>query len=99
MKYAYHIAIFCALAFSCRKKTIPLPPQPLGFVQADVNNKPQAVVYYDIGISPVLKLIFNNTIDRQSVVPNISLNENVAGPVPVNFSYEKNDSVVVVIPQ
>lgn len=101
MRIVYCIAMFFMLAFSCQKKTTPpLPPDPLLFVKAEVDNKLQAAVYYDTRITPVLKLTFNNSIDRQTVVTNISLKENVvAADVLVNYSYEKNDSVVVIIPQ
>src|SRR5687768_329885 len=98
MWHVYRIAIFCVLAFSCRKGSI-IPPDPLLFIKADIDNKTQSPIYYDTRVSPVLKLIFNNSIDRQSVTANISLTENVAGTIPLNISYEKNDSVIVMIPQ
>jgi hypothetical protein len=98
MGKVYFITIFFFVAFSCQKKSDPTPPDPLQFVQAVVDNKPQAGIYYDIKRQPVLKLSFNNSIDRQTVANNISLQENNT-VVPVNYSYEKNDSIVVITPQ
>jgi hypothetical protein len=97
----YFIIIVLTLGFSCKKKDAdPPPPDPLQLVTIQVDNKPSAVVYYDIRINPVIKLVFNNAVDRQTVATNISLTENVAaGAAPVNFTYEKNDSVIVIAPQ
>jgi len=98
MGKVYFISIFFLVAFSCQKKSDPTPPDPLQFVQAVVDNKPPAAIYYDVKRQPVLKLSFSNSIDRQTVANNISLLENNA-VVPVNYSYEKNDSTVVITPQ
>ncbi len=97
----YFIIIVLTLGFACEKKdAVPPPPGPLQLVAVQVDNKPSVAVYYDIRINPVLKLVFNNAVDRQTVATNISLNENVvAGAVPINFTYEKNDSVIVITPQ
>ena len=97
----YFIIIALTLGFACEKKdAVPPPPGPLQLVAVQVDNKPSVAVYYDIRINPVLKLVFNNAVDRQTVATNISLNENiVAGAVPINFTYEKNDSVIVITPQ
>jgi len=98
MGKVYFISIFFLVAFSCQKKSDPAPPDPLQFVQAVVDNKPQAAIYYDVKRQPGLRFSFNNSIDRQTVANNISLRENNA-VVPVNYSYEKNDSTVVIAPQ
>lgn len=97
----YFIIIVLTLGFACEKKdAVPPPPSTLQLVAVQVDNKPSVAVYYDIRINPVLKLVFNNAVDRQTVATNISLNENVvAGAVPINFTYEKNDSVIVITPQ
>jgi hypothetical protein len=98
MGKVYFITLFFFVAFSCQKKSDPTPPDPLQFVQAVVDNKPQAAIYYDVKRQPVLKFSFNNSVDRATVAANISLIENIT-VMPVNYSYEKNDSVVVITPQ
>ncbi len=97
----YSIIIVLVLGIACKKKDAdPPPPDPLLLVTVQVDNKPSAAVYYDIKINPVLKLAFNNAVDRQTVAANVTLNENViAATVPVNYTYEKNDSVIVITPQ
>jgi len=87
------------LVISCKKKdTVPVPPGPLQLISVQVDNKPPAAVYYDVRINPVLKLSFNNSVNRQTVAANVSVLENGVTAVPVNYSYEKNDSVIVVSP-
>lgn len=97
----YSIIIVLVLGIACKKKDADPPlPDPLLLVTVQVDNKPSAAVYYDIKINPVLKLAFNNAVDRQTVAANVTLNENViAVAVPVNYTYEKNDSVIVITPQ
>src|SRR4029077_12620865 len=97
MKKIYFLGSFFLVAFSCEKKSISTPT-PLELVQVVVDNKPQAPIYYDVKRQPVLKLSFNNRIDIQTVATNISLTENNA-VVAVNYSYEKSDSTVVIVPQ
>src|SRR5687767_15636375 len=97
MSRVYYISILLALVFSCKKKDIP--PGPLEFVKVEIDNKPPAVIYYDVRITPVIKLSFNNSVDRQTVAANVTLFENGVALVPTNHSYEKNDSVVVLTPQ
>ena len=92
------IMLICGLA--CKKKESDAPaPDLLQLAMVEVDNKPSAAIYYDIKINPVLKLAFNNAVDRQTVAANMSLNESNVTAVPVNFTYEKNDSVIVIVSQ
>ncbi|MBK7561195.1 MAG: Ig-like domain-containing protein [Chitinophagaceae bacterium] len=100
MRKVYCITIVLVLFFSCKKKdTVAPPPDPLQLVNASVDNKSTAAVYYDVKLNPVLKLSFNNAVDRQTVPANVSINENGVATVAVNYLYEKNDSVIVIVPQ
>ena len=95
-----YILIFLIAGLSCKKKdTTPPAPDALQLVSSQLDNKPPAAVYYDIKINPVLKLAFNNSLDRQTVPANVTLNENGVTIIPVNYSYEKNDSVLVIATQ
>ena len=92
------IMLICGLA--CKKKESDAPaPDLLQLAMVEVDNKPPAATYYDIKINPVLKLAFNNAVDRQTVAANMSLNESNVTAVPVNYTYEKNDSVIVIVSQ
>ncbi|MDZ4796143.1 MAG: glucoamylase family protein [Bacteroidota bacterium] len=94
------IAIVLIVGLACKKKESDVPaPDMLQLAMVEVDNKQPAAIYYDIKINPVLKMAFNNAVDRQTVAANISLNESNVTSVPVNYSYEKNDSVIVIVPQ
>lgn len=101
LRKIYSILIVLILFFGCKKKDADPPvPDSLQLIAVQVDNKSPTAIYYDVKINPVLILAFNNAVDRQTIATNISLNENVvAGAVPVNFTYEKNDSVIVIVPQ
>lgn len=100
MSKAYYFFAVLLLIVSCKKKdTVPEAPDALQFIKAEIDNQQPPPVRYDTRVNPVLKLSFNNAVDRQTVVSNISLNENGVTLVAVNYSYEKNDSVVVINPQ
>lgn len=100
MRKVYCTTIILVLFFSCKKKdTVAPPPDPLQLVNASVDNKSTAAVYYDVKLNPVLKLSFNNAVDRQTVPAAVSINENGVTTVAVNYLFEKNDSVIVIVPQ
>ena len=65
-------------------------------IQAD--NQTGNVTYYHISINPIFKLQFSKPVDTSSVAANIQLKEN-ASIIPVKFSYEANNSVVVIRPK
>jgi len=71
-KFSYIVIVLIA-GLACKKKEAdPPPPDPLQLVTVQVDNKPSAAVYYDIKINPVLKLAFNNAVDRQTVAANVT---------------------------
>jgi hypothetical protein len=98
MRKIYFAGVFIFIIFSCQKnKTVPAP-DALQLIQAFVDNKQPAAIYYDTRLQAVLKLSFNNRISKETVATAISLNENSGADVAVNYSYEKNDSVLVITP-
>jgi hypothetical protein len=95
----YCVVSVLLLVVACKKKDV-VPPAPvtLQLINTQVDNKTPAVIYYDTRINPVLKLSFNNPVNRSTVPANVSLLENGSTAIPVNYSYDKNDSVIVVSP-
>ncbi len=98
MRRVYSIVIVLTFAISCQKKD-SVSPTTLQFLGQQIDDRPNSAIYYDVKVTPRIKLIFNNAVDRQSTANSISVNENSITPVPLNFSYENNDSVVVIEPQ
>ncbi len=95
----YCVVAVLLLVISCKKKdAVPPAPAALQLISAQVDNKVAAAIYYDTRINPVLKLVFNNAVNRSTVAGNVTLLENGVTTIPVNYSYEKNDSVIVVSP-
>jgi len=97
------LALVCTGVSSCSKKSgsnpIPDPvPLPLNFVAAKLgsNNAQTSFINYNIATNIAVRLSFNNALDRASVANAISLSENGVVNVPVGFSYENNDSTVVI---
>ncbi len=100
MRKAYSIALVLILGLSCKKKdSDPITPSSLQLIKTDIDGQQITGIHYDARINTVLKLTFTNAVDRLTVAGNISLNESGVTAIPVNYSYEKNDSVVVIVPQ
>ncbi len=95
------IAYFLCFTLSCKKKeqdNIPTP-SPLLLIDNQVNNASSKTIYYQVNNTAVIRLFFNNPMDKATVINGINFYENAVGVVPVNYTYEKNDSVIVITPQ
>src|SRR5688572_4932479 len=97
LRFVYCLIAAVGLFGSCNDKNdVPDPPDPLVFVKAEIDNQEVTTTRYDTRINPLIKISFNNAVDRLTVSSNLTLNENGVTPVSVNYTYEKNDSVVVL---
>jgi hypothetical protein len=104
---SFYIAFFLLpsfFAFQCNKKsnnpTPPPAPSLLHFANAKFDNTDAntSAVNYNINAAPVIRLLFDNKVDRASVIANIVVSENGGLNPPLNFSYENNDSTILVTP-
>lgn len=68
------------------------------FSAIKIDNQTGSRNYNHISLNPVIKLYFTKPIDRSTTGSNIKLKENTTA-VPVNISYENNDSVIIMQPQ
>ncbi len=102
---AYLIFLLSPLVFAadCSKKSNPpappaLPPTALSLVSGNLNNTVAltTVVNYNIPSGVVVRLRFNNALDKTSVSSNVLLTENGSANVPINISYENRDSTLVL---
>ena len=85
--------------FSCNSKDVGPEPRDLELVSALADQISLQNTVYDIPITSVIRLSFNNPLDRQTVQNNIQLLENGVLNQPVDISYENQDSVVVITAQ
>ena len=88
------------LLFSCKNtEKTSITPEPFYFMGVLIDGK-VGVNYTDVSLKPTIKLSFINPVDRNSVASNISLSElSTSKEIPIDFSYEKNDSNVIIIPK
>ena len=54
--------------------------------------------FYNTSYSPVIKLSFSTTISHASVINGLIIKDNNGAVVAVNYTYENNDSTVVIVP-
>lgn len=103
-----YLLVFLAplfLAANCNKKDSspeppPPPPSTLVFTGARLDNTGAltAATNYNVRPGVSIKLSFNNAVDRSTVATSLSLKENGTTTVAVNYTYENNDSTVVITP-
>jgi hypothetical protein len=106
MRIHYTIAVLLVtpllLAGSCSKKSAPppaLPPSALVITAAKVGAiaVPAGSVHYNAARNIVLRLAFNNKLNRNTVAAAIRLSES-GNTQAVQLTYENNDSTLVITP-
>ena len=104
-KYLFFLLAPLIFAADCSKKeNTPSPPPPapipqaLNIVATALDNTPVLTgnTNYNVRTRVVVKLSFNNVLDKTSVPAAVSVVENNAVAIPVSFSYENNDSTIVI---
>lgn len=86
------------LVLSCRKNENPEPASvSFGYNSVKVNGAFSGLNYKGVTDLPVIKIAFSTVVDQASAKSAITLTNGNSG-VPVNFVFEKNDSVVSVKP-
>ena len=98
MKRSLILFPFLFLIFSCKKKSAPLPADELFNVTGYSINGNSAPVQYNVGYNPLIKISFSAPVNRSLVPNNVLLKLNGAATIPVNFTYQNNDSTVVLQP-
>jgi hypothetical protein len=107
----YYIAftvVLISLGFQCKKKG-PVAPEPepallhlnaakLDQTDAQLGTQSAPVINYSISTTVLTRLYFNQAVSRSTAAGSVFLKEEGLVDVPVNFSYEKNDSVLVITP-
>lgn len=100
MKNSVLLFIIFINLFACKKsEEISVTPTPFYVTGILVDDK-VAINYIDVSLKPAIKISFISPIDKNSSSSNITLSEiNTAKDIPIDFSYEKSDSTVIIIPK
>jgi len=97
LRALFLLALICFLVFfSCNEKEEPSPPGNFNLNSIRVNQQPDLTLVYDAPINSTVKLSFTAPIERATVQGNVLLKENDQVVIPLNFSYENNDSILVL---
>jgi hypothetical protein len=96
------IASFLLLLYAgCNKggdNPSPPTPTPIGLNSVKLNAliADFTSANYNINKNVVIRLYFNNAVDRSTIISGVSVKENGVTAVTVNYSYENSDSIVVI---
>ena len=98
MKKYFFIITIAAFFFSCKKNnTTPAVSETFNLSSLKINAS-TSTLQYNVNYNPVIKIAFSAPVNKNAVAANIALKDNSATAVTVNYSYENNDSVVVLQP-
>src|SRR6185503_6186415 len=84
--------------FSCKKSPAPLPATEIFIVTGYSINGNSANIQYNIGYTPSIKLSFSAPVNKSLFQNNVLLNLNGAANTPLSYTYENNDSTVILQP-
>jgi len=97
--------LFCFAFYylSCAKKATPVsPPVPGSFLittlKVSDSNANRTNDYYNVNLTPVIKISFTAPVDHSSLSSGISLVKSNGSEIAVNISYSNKDSVAEIQP-
>jgi len=92
--------IVCVITIfiSCKKKNsaIASPSGPFNTISLNINNK-TASTQFNVNLSPIITVTFSDAVNTNSVASNILLQQN-GSTIPVNYTYQNNDSTIIFQP-
>ena len=105
--YLFTLSFIILSGFGCSKKDATIGPLPtptpsamlLSVARLDNATLVSTSTNYDIRPAALIKLTFNNAVDRTTVSSAVSLSENGATTISVSFNYQNSDSTFIILPQ
>jgi len=99
--YIFTILLLTSVSCKKNKDTPATPPTPVieTFTRTTttVNNN-AAIIQYGVNFLPVIKFSFTAPVDRTTIATGILLTKTNGVILPVNVSYQNNDSTVIMQP-
>ena len=95
------LMIQCSKSDSSSPAPTPIPVPALLYntgIKIDNTTASTSAVTYNIKVSPVIRLAFNNALNRSTVSTSVSVLENGVTATSVNYTYENSDSTLVMMP-
>lgn len=96
------ISIFLLFVLgACKKQeTIPKPGIPFSISNININDSSfNNSTIYNVNINPQISISFNASLNRISVPANITLSASTGMNIPLNYTYENKDSLLIISPQ
>lgn len=91
--------LITGLLFSCKKENnAPPVTGPFDYTRISVNQVKNGFHYYGVNATPPVRISFSLPVKQSSVAANISFQSDAGAAVPVNYSYEDNDSTILITP-
>lgn len=103
-RFVYIFLIAFIIGTGCGKNgsdgTPPPPPPPASFSfnSLKINGQFSGFTYYNINISPVVKISFGAALNRSTVGGSLSFRDKSNNPIAYTASYENSDSTLIVQP-
>jgi len=106
MKNLFFWLVLVGLLQGCKKDeknsnpSNPNPPGPFKFINATVDTLTSAsFIFYNVNRQPTTKFYFSAPVNKATASEHIFFTEKSSGTgVPINLSYENNDSILIVQP-
>lgn len=101
MKKGSLIIIGCFIILSaCKKNNNSDPISVFNYVSSKINDKPGNVLVpvTDISTHPVIKINLSAPVNRSMVPGKVTLTEYGYSSLPLNYSFENNDSTIIIQP-
>ena len=92
-----YFALFLAL-YSCKDDPFDPASVSFGYNSVKVNELSSGTSFKGLNEMPVVKIAFNTPIDQSSAKTSVTLTDKNSSAVPLNISFEHNDSVISVKP-
>ena len=91
--------LLLVLFFSCSKYSeVVTPPAELLVKMVSINNITTTGKQYNVDYNPVIKVHLSVPVNKSTVPGNITLLQNGTVNIPVNYSYQDNDSTIILQP-
>ncbi|MEJ7627887.1 MAG: glucoamylase family protein [Ferruginibacter sp.] len=91
--------LLLVLYFSCSKNNeVVTPPLELLVKMVSINNVTTTGKQYNVDYNPVIKVHLSVPVNKSTVPGNITLLQNGTVNIPVNYTYQDNDSTIILQP-